>query len=277
MKPPVISLCLVLLILGGSCQYKTSQKETTDKIHTTQSSSLSYPISLQTQLDSINHSLHMVSTYTEGDYPKGFDALSAASATADGIVSAINNYLIRIDHDIHNLNKTADFDGKVTTYNIRVYIEGTKQYVDHPILVWHSNGTNQAIRFPMMTNIHTISELNEEKGLYLLLGSERLSGWCTLQTAYVIQIKDGELNLHYPAFAESPQLSLCSCSFPFSYDAKKKTLNYKTDIHNNLMEELMGYNDSLTAQVIYPWIIDSYMKDFSFSLKFDGNRFKPEN
>ena len=277
MKPPVISLCLVLLILGGSCQYKTSQKETTDKIHTTQSSSLSYPISLQTQLDSINRNLHILSTYTEGDYPEEFDAASVASATADDIVSAINNHPIHIDSDIPNLNKTADFNGMVTIYNIRAYIDGTKQYEDHPILVWHANGTNQAVRFPMMTNIHTISELNEEKGLYLLLGSERLSGWCTLQTAYVVQIKDGELNLHYPAFAESPQLSLCSCSFPFSYDAKKKTLNYKTDIHNNLMEELMGYNDSLTAQAIYPWIIDSYMKDFSFSLKFDGNRFKPEN
>lgn len=152
MKPPVISLCLVLLILGGSCQYKTSQKETTDKIHTTQSSSLSYPISLQTQLDSINRNLHILSTYTEGDCPEEFDAASVASATADDIVSAINNHPIHIDSDIPNLNKTADFNGMVTIYNIRAYIDGTKQYEDHPILVWHANGTNQAVRLVHTSN-----------------------------------------------------------------------------------------------------------------------------
>ena len=175
MKSPVISLCLALLIVGGSCQYKTTPEKTNDENHTTKSSSLSYPISLQTQLDSINRNLHILSTYTEGDYPEEFDAASVASAIADEIVSAINNHPIHIDSDIPNLNKTADFNGMVTIYNIRAYIDGTKQYEDHPILVWHANGTNQAVRFPMMTNIHTIDELNEEKGLYLLLGTDRKS------------------------------------------------------------------------------------------------------
>ena len=61
-----------------------------------------------TKLDSINRNLHILSTYTEGDYPEEFDAASVASATADDIVSAINNHPIHIDSDIPNLNKTAE-------------------------------------------------------------------------------------------------------------------------------------------------------------------------
>ena len=96
-----------------------------------------------------------------------------------------------------------------------------------------------------MLSIHEIDTAN---GLYLLLLSEKLSGAEYQNTAQVIQITGDTLHTNYPAFADGPRFSVHNGVF--SYDSQSKTLSCKSvDIE----------------------------KDFSFSLKFDGNRFKPEN
>ena len=225
-------------------------------------------------LDSIRKNLNSLYAYNEIMSPKDFDPYKIAPATANMIVYSVNNHQIDVEQDIPQLHKSAKLNGSLATYCFGFTINGTKGYYDISIVVWKHNNHLQAISFPMIS-FYNISILNRTNGLYLLLGSEKLDGACQLQTAYVMQFEDGVINLNYPAFAGSPKLSLCS-PFNLSYNEINKTLTYKTDYLNNLQNELLTHNDSLSATTIYPWIVESYFENFSFSLKFNGNAFCAE-
>lgn len=164
----------------------------------------------------------------------------------DTLVDLVNVYHVDLSR-FKALDQTETSDHKVSFYTFHLNCQCTAPPA-YSLIVWDAPSGKRAQKWVGEEHLWKIHALNPDKGLYLLLLSEKLSGAEHQNTAQVIQITGDTLHTNYPAFADGPRFSVHNGVF--SYDSQSKTLSCKSvDIE----------------------------KDFSFSLKFDGSRFQSEN
>ena len=164
----------------------------------------------------------------------------------DTLVDLVNIHHVNLNR-FETLDHTETPDHKLSfcSFYLNCFCTAPPAY---SLIVWDTPLGKKAQKWGWQERMLSIHEIDTANGLYLLLLSEKLSGAEYQNTAQVIQITGDTLHTNYPAFADGPRFSVHNGVF--SYDSQSKTLSCKSvDIE----------------------------KDFSFSLKFDGNRFKPEN
>ncbi len=152
-----------------------------------------------------------------------------------------------------------------------------------PIIQWEYRGELHAAKLNEYTEteydyLYPLDSLNE---LFLLLGDTKGDGSCHFNYAYVIKIKNDEINLEFPAFGGRPYLNFCNGAFIF--DEQEKELRYllpQDYFHENLDETMYWFDhykeftkDSISGQKIIDAISRDYYKTKSFQLKFDGSVF----
>lgn len=210
------------------------------------------------------------------------NAPSLSREIVDSLVTEINlngTDISKLDH----LNKDAVFKNKLKVYSFYEAIDGTRALVILPILQVKGNDQLYAIKLYdyVACSIDSIIELNAEAGIYLLLGNAKADGSCHFEYAYVIQMKNGKVDLEYPAFKNRPYLNFCNATF--SYDQEVQLLKYERqpDYFAENLAEILYYSDrygkfksdSISAQWLHDAIQETFYERHSFELKFDGLHF----
>lgn len=162
----------------------------------------------------------------------------------DTLVDLVNIYHVDLSR-FDALDHTETPDHKVSFYSFHLNCFSPNPPA-YSIIVWNTPSGKRAQKWVGEEHLYKMYEINPDKGLYLLLLSEKLSGSEYQNTAQVIQISANALNTDYHAFEEGTRLSIHNGLF--SYDPQSKMLSC----------------ESLNPE-----------ENFSFDQKFDGNRFQP--
>lgn len=162
------------------------------------------------------------------------------------LVDLVNVYHVDLSR-FDALDHTETPDHKVSFYSFHLNCQCTALPA-YSLIVWDAPSGKRAQKWVGDEHLSKMYEINPDKGLYLLLLSEKLSGSECQGTAQVIQISADTLNTDYHAFEKGTRLSIHNGLF--SYDPQSEMLSCE-----NLNPE----------------------ENFSFSLKFDGSRFQSRN
>jgi len=164
--------------------------------------------------------------------------------------------------------------------NIRFYtfsnLVGPTGYESvHTVIQW-TNNKGKLFSYPIalkvsgkIVKIYKLKSTNSN--LYLLLSSDYFT-----TIAYVIQIKGNYLNLDYPAFLNSPEISVNRMNVSFNKQTQVLTIdsyeNYGVD-----EKTLLNMRVKVDKNLSYQKIIKQFDKQFevsdSIKLKFDGLKF----
>jgi hypothetical protein len=197
------------------------------------------------------------------------ESIEKLDANIGYIVESINSKNLDIS-TFKILRKDAEFDKYIKIYSLNNLSNGTRALVTLPIIQWNNEGKLYAARLHEYTEAtyDHIYRLNSQNNLYLLLGNAKGDGSCHFNYAYVIQIKNDEINLEYPAFGGRPYLNFCNGVFTFN--EANQELNYRL-IENTIesLDEIMFWydhygkfsEDTISARKIIDAVSPSYYKN----------------
>lgn len=143
------------------------------------------------------------------------ELMELTSVVGDELTEQMQNGLLTINDSHQNLNFTASLDGRLNIVTYTFPSGGTAGTIHYPILQWEkSDGTYgtktlyfqeyESEYYGWAVDFYDINKLpSYEKDIYLLIGS--LKGSSSQYSAYamVVELKDDELILDYPAFMHS--------------------------------------------------------------------------
>lgn len=143
-----------------------------------------------------------------------------ADRTLDMMVNLVNTYQMDLNR-FEGLDRHESADSMISFYSFHLN-EFNTSCSCYSILVWKPDEHLKAQKWTWQEHIQSIFEIDPDKGLYLLLLSEKLSGCEYLNTVQVIQLHSDTLNVEYPAFEGKYRLSIHNGAF--TYDTREKTL-----------------------------------------------------
>lgn len=234
MKQPLFFflLCVLLCACGNSANIESSEKEVSVSDTNTLIAATEQNLATMEEMPPDN-------TEDDNRYDLAHDLL-------DTLVDLVNIYHVDLSR-FDALDHTETPDHKVSFYTFHLNCQCTAPPA-YSLIVWDAPSGKRAQKWVGEEHLYKMHEINPDKGLYLLLLSEKLSGSEYQNTAQVIQISADTLNTDYRAFKEGTGLSIHNGLF--SYDPQSKMLSC----------------ESLNPE-----------EGFSFSLKFDGSRFQSRN
>jgi len=159
----------------------------------------------------LNKSLQNLAVVHYENYTNCINMDSMTLATGQKLVTILKQQKITLSDSIPNLKILSSNDSAIIVYTFSYDSGGTRGYVDNPVIQWRKkDGSLGAYElfpakkkeyFGIETLFYKIHKLpSKDKGLYLLIGNEKEDSHTIVGIAIVIQLKNDNLILDYPAF-----------------------------------------------------------------------------
>jgi hypothetical protein len=274
---------LSLLLLSTNCNSDLIKNDTIISDTKTSDDSLQFiPIQIpdeQLTPSEVSNYVNMLSNY-RFVMGKNLDASNLAEKLSEKIATTVSN------NGTYNLDTLLTKTAELKELNMKCFTfgydcGGTQGFINYPILTWvDKNNQLKAFNFSkyrtcVFTEIHKLNN-----NLFLLIGDAKGSGACHQNIAYVVEIKDSELNAEYKAFVNRPYLNFCNTDF--KYDSKRQVLyTIPYEGHGNIAKNLNDIfmyrqfsKDSIANQKLYDMISEEYYSKGSIHLKFKNGKFE---